>query len=178
MRQEERRARTRAVLLRAAAAAFAERGYDGASVDVIAASVGLSKGAVYAHFPSKLELYLEVVTTLLEQAEWRLERVGTSIKSGAGALEAARQYLGLAGDAQHAALMSELWRTAAIEPGIRSIVERFAESRRGYLSRAAVERGMGPAAALEFAESVQHFIDAGLLYRRMDGSTEADAANA
>ena len=33
MRQEERRARTRAALLRAAAAAFANRGYDGASID-------------------------------------------------------------------------------------------------------------------------------------------------
>ena len=178
MRQEERRARTRAVLLRAAAAAFAERGYDGASVDVIAASVALSKGAVYAHFPSKLELYLEVVTTLLEQAEWRLERVGASIRSGASALDAARQYLGLAGDAQHAALMSELWRTAAIEPGIRTIVERFADSRRGYLSRAAIEKGFAPAAALDFAESVERFIDAGMLYRRMGGNAEADAANA
>ena len=69
MRQEERRARTRATLLRAAATAFAARGYDGASVDAIAASVGLSKGAVYAHFPSKIELYFGVVDALIEQAE-------------------------------------------------------------------------------------------------------------
>lgn len=168
MRQEERRARTRAALLRAASSAFAERGYDGASIDAIAASVGLSKGAVYAHFPSKLELYLEVVTVLLEQAEWRLERVATAVRSGTSALESSRQYLGLGGDALHAALMSEFWRTAAIEPQIRAIVERFVEERVGVLSRAAVERGLAPAAALDFAESVVRFIDAGLLYRRVD----------
>lgn len=167
MRQEERRARTRAVLLRAAASTFAERGYDGASVDAIAASVGLSKGAVYAHFPSKLDLYLEVVSGLLGQAEWRLERVAVSLRAGAGPLEASRQYLGLGGDAQHAALMSELWRTAAIEPGIRTIVERFIAERLGVLSRMAIERGMTPAAALDFAESIARLIDADMLYRRI-----------
>ena len=60
MRQTERRARTRAALLRAALAAFAERGYEGASIDTIAATAGLSKGAVYANFPNKLDLYLAV----------------------------------------------------------------------------------------------------------------------
>ncbi len=171
MRQEERRARTRAALLRAASTTFANRGYDGSSIEAIAASVGLSKGAVYAHFPSKLDLYLEVVTGLLEQVEWRLERVAAAIRSGDAALDASRQYLGLGGDAQHAALMSELWRTAAIEPQIRAVVERFAEERVGVLSRAGVDAGLSPSAALEFAESVARFIDAGMLYRRVDDAS-------
>ena len=171
MRQEERRARTRAALLRAAASAFANRGYDGSSIEAIAASVGLSKGAVYAHFPSKLDLYLEVLSQLLDQVDWRLERVAGAIRDGASAIEASRQYLGLGGDAQHAALMSELWRTAAIEPQIRTVVERFAQERLGVVSRAAVDSGLSPAAALDFAESVARFIDAGLLYRRVDDAS-------
>ena len=177
MRQEERRARTRAALLRAAATAFAHRGYDGASVDAIAASVGLSKGAVYAHFPSKIELYLEVVNGLLEQGEWRLERVSAALRDGAGALEASRRYLGLGGDAQHAALMSELWRTAAIEPDIRGLVERFVDGRLGTLSRASVESGMTPAAALDTAETVSRLIDAGMLYRRIDDAAAQVASS-
>jgi AcrR family transcriptional regulator len=144
MRQEERRARTRAALLRAAASAFASRGYDGASVDAIAVKAFY---AVYAHFPSKLELYLGVLTALLEQAEWRLERVATAIRGGSSPLDASRQYLGLGGDAQHAALMSELWRTAAIEPQIRTIVERFVDERLSVLSRVCMW-GMTPAASL------------------------------
>jgi AcrR family transcriptional regulator len=49
-------AETRARLLRAAADAFAARGYDGTRVADIAAAAGVSNGALYAHFASKAEL--------------------------------------------------------------------------------------------------------------------------
>ncbi|MGW0479216.1 TetR family transcriptional regulator [Nonomuraea sp. NPDC003214] len=49
-------AETRKRLLRAAADAFAERGYDGTRVADIAAAAGVSNGALYAHFGSKAEL--------------------------------------------------------------------------------------------------------------------------
>ncbi|MDF5754270.1 TetR/AcrR family transcriptional regulator [Spongiactinospora sp. TRM90649] len=51
-------AETRARLLRAAAAVFAERGYEGTRVAEIAAVAGVSRGALYAHFASKAELLL------------------------------------------------------------------------------------------------------------------------
>jgi AcrR family transcriptional regulator len=47
---------TRERLLRAAADAFAEHGYDGTRVADIASSAGVSNGALYAHFGSKAEL--------------------------------------------------------------------------------------------------------------------------
>ncbi|HEY7012196.1 MAG TPA: TetR family transcriptional regulator [Streptosporangiaceae bacterium] len=47
---------TRKRLLRAAADAFAERGYDGTRVADIAAAAGVSNGALYAHFGSKAGL--------------------------------------------------------------------------------------------------------------------------
>jgi AcrR family transcriptional regulator len=47
---------TRERLLRAAADAFASQGYDGTRVADIAASAGVSNGALYAHFGSKAEL--------------------------------------------------------------------------------------------------------------------------
>jgi AcrR family transcriptional regulator len=49
-------AQTRQRLLRAAADAFAERGYEGTRVADIAAAAGVSNGAMYAHFASKAEL--------------------------------------------------------------------------------------------------------------------------
>jgi AcrR family transcriptional regulator len=49
-------AETRDRLLRAAADAFAERGYDGARVADIAAAAGVTRGAMYAHFGSKADL--------------------------------------------------------------------------------------------------------------------------
>ena len=47
---------TRERLLRAAADEFARRGYDGTRVADIAASAGMSNGALYAHFASKAHL--------------------------------------------------------------------------------------------------------------------------
>jgi AcrR family transcriptional regulator len=44
-------------LLSAAARVFAERGFEGASVDEIAAEAGLSKGSLYWNFKSKDELF-------------------------------------------------------------------------------------------------------------------------
>jgi AcrR family transcriptional regulator len=49
-------AETRERLLRAAAEVFAERGYDGTRVADIAATAGVSNGALYAHFGSKADL--------------------------------------------------------------------------------------------------------------------------
>lgn len=51
--QGERRAQTRRALLDAAAALFAERGVDGASIDAIAEAADRTSGAVYDHFGGK-----------------------------------------------------------------------------------------------------------------------------
>lgn len=51
--QEERRTETRAALLDAGAALFAERGIAGASVDAIARAADRTSGALYDHFGSK-----------------------------------------------------------------------------------------------------------------------------
>ncbi|MBO3089450.1 TetR/AcrR family transcriptional regulator [Cellulomonas dongxiuzhuiae] len=60
--------RTRADLLDAAARVFAARGFEGASVDDVAADAGYTKGAVYAHFGSKRELFLAVARARLAEA--------------------------------------------------------------------------------------------------------------
>ncbi|MBO0919826.1 TetR/AcrR family transcriptional regulator [Cellulomonas sp. zg-ZUI222] len=60
--------RTRADLLDAAARVFAARGFEGASVDDVAAEAGYTKGAVYAHFGSKRELFLAVARARLGEA--------------------------------------------------------------------------------------------------------------
>ncbi|UZN03022.1 TetR/AcrR family transcriptional regulator [Cellulomonas sp. S1-8] len=60
--------RTRADLLDSAARVFAAQGYEGASVDDVAAQAGYTKGAVYAHFGSKRELFLAVARAHLAAA--------------------------------------------------------------------------------------------------------------
>ncbi|WP_346353118.1 TetR/AcrR family transcriptional regulator [Azotosporobacter soli] len=43
-----------------ALAHFAEKGYDGTSLSAIAADAGIKKPSIYAHFPSKLDLFLAI----------------------------------------------------------------------------------------------------------------------
>ena len=59
--QEERKKETRQLLLESAVEVFAQLGFHGASVDKIAEYAGFSKGAVYAHFNSKEELFLAIL---------------------------------------------------------------------------------------------------------------------
>src|SRR5258708_19895226 len=56
----EKQARTRAALLATAASVFAERGYQGASVEEIAERAGYSHGAVYSNFTGKEDLFFAV----------------------------------------------------------------------------------------------------------------------
>jgi AcrR family transcriptional regulator len=59
--RSQRKAETRARLLRAAAEVYASRGFGGATLDDVAAQAGLTKGAVYGHFGSKENLLLALV---------------------------------------------------------------------------------------------------------------------
>lgn len=56
--RQERAERTRARIVEVAAAAFAEHGLDGISLNDVVERSGLSKGAFYFHFSSKEELAL------------------------------------------------------------------------------------------------------------------------
>ena len=52
----ERKLETRAAIIHAAARLFARHGIEATSIDAVAASIGLTKGAVYGSFASKQEL--------------------------------------------------------------------------------------------------------------------------
>lgn len=85
-RQEERRAETRAKLLRAAGRVFAKRGYHAATLDEVAKTAGLSKGSVYYNFGSKDELF---VTLLEDRYRAQLEYVRDALATGVGGKAAA-----------------------------------------------------------------------------------------
>lgn len=59
--REESQSQTRARLLDAAAAEFADRGFGGASLDRIAERAGFSRGAVYSNFDDKADLFVSVL---------------------------------------------------------------------------------------------------------------------
>src|SRR5690606_25685100 len=65
--QEERRAATRAALLAAGRALFAEKGFAGAGREEIVERAGVTRGAMYHHFPSKEALFQAVYEACEEE---------------------------------------------------------------------------------------------------------------
>jgi AcrR family transcriptional regulator len=61
--EQGKRARTRKRLIEAAAAVIAEKGFDRASLEDIAALAGMTRGAVYGNFKNKEELFLALIET-------------------------------------------------------------------------------------------------------------------
>ena len=95
----EQQAQTRERLLAAAERVFARHGYGGASIDLISAEAGYSKGAIYSNFESKEEVFLELARVYMERRMTELEHlVGGEPSKLAGALSQWLQTMQVDGD--------------------------------------------------------------------------------
>ena len=92
---QRRRELTRSALVDAAAAVFARRGFDGASLDEIAETAGVTRGAIYKNFEGKEELFFAVFDRQVEQ---NLAAFGDRFGGGSAA------------DLYDAAAVAEVWR--------------------------------------------------------------------
>jgi AcrR family transcriptional regulator len=63
---DRRRELTRAALVESARHVFAQKGFEGASLDEIAAEAGFTRGAIYKHFSNKEDLFFAVLSQFNE----------------------------------------------------------------------------------------------------------------
>src|SRR6266511_4083373 len=76
--RKEKQAHTRSCLMKSAAKVFTRRGLQQASIDEVAEEAGFTKGAFYANFASKEELFLAMLDERFAQRLEEIERVLTS----------------------------------------------------------------------------------------------------
>lgn len=122
----EAKARTRQMLLDAAARTFATKGYAGASVEQIAEDAGFSIGALYSNFSGKKDLFLALMTERARNRVTDTARVleqdyqmGTAVWTALG-----QQMVDVADkDFELAPLQAEFWLFAVRHP---EIMETFA----------------------------------------------------
>lgn len=85
---EKRSEKKRRAIVEAATTLFLDKGYDGASMEDVAALAGVSKPTVYNHFADKEELFGEVVLATTDRVDG-LVRLTAQALDDAGDLEAA-----------------------------------------------------------------------------------------
>ena len=85
----EHKTKSRDKILEAAACLFTQKGYDAVSIDDVMRNAGLTRGAFYAHFSSKADLYNQAVLSGARLA-------GTKVRGGATGFESlVRRYLSI-----------------------------------------------------------------------------------
>lgn len=75
MRRSQSKELTRVAILNAALASILRIGYQASSLDQIAEDAGFTKGAVYAHFPNKQTLFLQILAAGLERRVTQMEEL-------------------------------------------------------------------------------------------------------
>ena len=73
--RKERQARTRELLMDSAAAVASRRGIERASLDEVAERAGFTKGAVYANFANKDQLFLAMLDAHFDARLAELDRI-------------------------------------------------------------------------------------------------------
>ncbi|TXD00137.1 TetR/AcrR family transcriptional regulator [Streptomyces sp. ISID311] len=138
----ETKARTRRLLLDAAARTYARKGFAGASVEEIAEAAGFSIGAVYSNFGSKERLFVELLRERASEQVSRATRIVADAQAGDDPVPALGRLLANAADKDpdFAPLQAEFWLYAVRNP---PLMETLAEELRG--PRAELESLMGKA---------------------------------
>jgi TetR/AcrR family fatty acid metabolism transcriptional regulator len=98
--KEKQRQEREALILKAAKDVLMEKGYHETSIDEIAARVGIAKGTVYLHFPSKEELVLAIF-------ERDMQQLLQSIDSTMVSTLTAREKIEAIFDLMHGGIMSK-----------------------------------------------------------------------
>jgi AcrR family transcriptional regulator len=159
MPRQERAERTRIAILDAAAAEFDEHGYEGARLDRIVERTGATKGAVYFHFRSKLDIADALVAE--KYANWPvvIQEVTASGLRGLAAAEELTQRVGaiLAGDVRVRAAM-KLTQTILPPSAEDSPYDRWEAVLSGMLQQEVDDRGLSGVDPHEVARVAVHAI--------------------
>lgn len=158
----------RAAILRAAAQAFAERGFADTSMDDVAGAAGITRLIVYRHFDSKEALY----SAVLQHVRDRLAEEG-AVSEGRGESGAVRALLTVG--REDAAGVTLLLRHAAREPHFAPYADEFREQVITY-SEQLMQHAHAPASVRSrwAAETLVSFVFDALLHWLEDGDPSRD----
>jgi AcrR family transcriptional regulator len=119
---------TRNLLLSAAEQVFARVGYEKAQVEEIAEAAGFSKGALYAHFKSKEELFLALYETKTDSSLAKLRHALDSAPTRDEKIDTFRSfYLNLSKEKDWALIILEVKLFSRRHPEVRERLRQIDE---------------------------------------------------
>jgi AcrR family transcriptional regulator len=150
----ESAARTRTLLLRAAEDVFAERGFTQASLEEIAEQAGFSRGAVYANFANKTELFLALLDDWLSREIAEAEALLRPDVPPEQAINSLHDHGGNRfADRQRYLLLAEFRLYALRHPDVRDRLQAYERASRAWFARAVHDSlrsaGLAPPASAE-----------------------------
>jgi AcrR family transcriptional regulator len=128
---------------------FAERGFDGASMQDLARAAGMSVGNFYRYFPSKAAMIAAIIRRDLEEVEGQFALIAHA-PDPMGALRQAlhARIHDEACDCDDAPLWAEITAAAMRKPDLAAVVSRMESEIVAYLTRAfALSTRLSPAEA-------------------------------
>ncbi len=176
----ESKARTREALISAARRVFAAEGYSGASLDKIAAEAGYTKGAVYAHFASKEELFLSLLSdglmrqierleTLLADARVRPDTLEPAMNAFLDELDRPDTSIGMDLSVLGVELQLESRRNLQLAEGFSDMIDRHRSALKAVVSEVFRIKGGRPAIDIEMYSGTLIAIVEGLAVSRAGG---------
>ncbi len=119
-KHQQRTAATRRSLLQSARRIFARVGFEASRIEDIAAATGHTRGAFYAHFPTKEDVFFAIFEQEIEQRVKEIRSVLDDCKNAAERTAALRRfYLSRINDRQWALLVLEFKLFALRHPRLR-----------------------------------------------------------
>jgi AcrR family transcriptional regulator len=143
---------TRERLLDAAQRVFVREGFHGATVDMVAAEAGFTKGAVYSAFASKAEMFLALYERRVGRRAAAMRRQAAGTAAGDVPVEMWREWSRtMRADRAWHLLLIEFWVFAARDPELRARFARLHAVARDGIARdiERAEVGDGPLAPAE-----------------------------
>ncbi|WP_163831356.1 TetR/AcrR family transcriptional regulator [Spartinivicinus ruber] len=123
---------TRKRILDSAARLFAHKGYDNVSINEVMQDAGLTRGAFYAHFGSKSELYAESIITAATNGSDSLQQFSSSTQSFDYLIKAYLSQEHRAGDEMHCPLAFLVTDVSQRDDTVRNV---YTQAFKGFVNR-------------------------------------------
>lgn len=130
---------TKDVIFKSAIKIFSKNGYNGATMDAIAADAGVAKGTLYYHFKSKEEIFKYIIHEGMNIVKEEIEDIANNEQDALSKLKAlCKTQLGLVYEIKDffRVIMSQLWGQETRHQELREAINRYIMYIQKYLDDA------------------------------------------